>query len=574
MTSKTNTFEGQTSGTAWSVANSGGGSGDAWDALTTSGTVTAVYDNAQAFNGSQSLHLTCAASSQQIMRWTGLNGASNSARFYLRIVASSAAQDIVQFRNGSGQAAAIGLSSSRQLQIKNALGGVLTSFTALALNTWYRVEMQVTKGVATATPFDGTVTAAYYLGDSTTPVETAYTSTAVNTGTGNLVEWRIGKLTTSPSLEVFIDSVGVNDASANPLGTYSRAGSGVGVLTVTGNGAGSKKTSGVGVGALTLTGNGAGAKTATGSGASVLTLTGNGVGTKRAAGAGVSVLTITGNGAGSRIARGAGVGVLTVTGGGTGAKTGRGSGTSALTVTAGGTGSKRAAGAGTSLLTITGDGQGVAIITPPDIRYGGGTSVLNLTANGAGTKIGNGVGASLLTITGAGTGTKHAAGAGVSLLHLIGDGTGTRPVIARDLTFMAVIGCPTWAVNLGGRSWLVVVGGQSWSARVGDPMEMSLLSKEFVSARFTSTAGNGSDAVVFNTQPVYLALTQIGQTPSLSDFHPAEWVGVAGATRWARLLVGPGATPVLSPGEYDVWGRVEDVTEVAVRKLNGTVTFV
>ena len=173
-----------------------------------------------------------------------------------------------------------------------------------------------------------------------------------------------------------------------------------------------------------------------------------------------------------------------------------------------------------------------------------------------------------------GAGAKRAAGLGVSLLYVIGDGAGTRSITARDLTFTAAVGVSSWLVSVGSPGWSLSLGSGSWSVRLGDPMVLSLLSREFLSARFTSTAGNGSSAVVFDTQPVHLALARQGETPSLSDFQPAEWVGAAGTTRWARLLVGPGATPVLEPGEYDVWGRVEDVTEVAVRKLNGTVTFV
>lgn len=218
MTSRSNTFEGQPSGTAWTPANSGGGSGDAWDNTSQSGTVTAVYDSAQAANGAQSLHVTGAASSQHIMRWTGLSGPALTARFYLRLVAASGAQDISQWRNSGTQAAALGLSSSRQLQVKTASGSAARTSTALALDTWYRIEGRPVRGSSST---DGAFACAYFLGESETPVEVLTTS-GIDLGTADLVQWSLGKLTSGPSLEAFFDGATVSDTALDLLGPYTR----------------------------------------------------------------------------------------------------------------------------------------------------------------------------------------------------------------------------------------------------------------------------------------------------------------------------------------------------------------
>ncbi|TKV61891.1 hypothetical protein FDO65_10225 [Nakamurella flava] len=406
MTSKTNTFEGQPSGTSWSVANSGGGSGDAWNALTTSGTVTAVYDSAWAMHGSVSLHITGQASSQFILRSTGYNGASLSARIYARLASSSAAQDIVQVRNGSGQAGALGLSSSRQLQVKNALGGVLYTFGALAYLSDYRAEIQVTKGVATSAPFDGVITAAVYAGDSRIPIE-SYTSAAVNTGTGNLTEWRAGKLTSGPSLEMFLDSAGAHDVSADPMGPFLRAVSGSA--------------------SVQLAATGAGGKVAVGQGAAVLTVTAAGVGRKLAAGSGIALVPVAAAGAGRKVAAAAGTAVVQLTATGAGRKRAAGGAVAAVPIAAFGAGQKRAAAGGYGTIALSATGAGQKRIA------GSGTAVVTVMAAGVGTKRVAAGGIAAVPVAAAGSGRKIAAGGGYALVVIIASGVG-QAIVEKPFT--------------------------------------------------------------------------------------------------------------------------------------------
>lgn len=135
----------------------------------------------------------------------------------------------------------------------------------------------------------------------------------------------------------------------------------------------------------------------------------------------------------------------------------------------------------------------------------------------------------------------------------------------RDLTYTVILGPP---------SWQVLAGTFSWTGQRGDPMDISVLSREYIAARLTSMGGNGSPAVVFNTQPVHLGIVPEGTAPQLNQFFPAEWVGPASFRRWCRMLVGPsGGVATYTAGTYDLYARVEDTTETAIRKIAGQVTF-
>lgn len=89
---------------------------------------------------------------------------------------------------------------------------------------------------------------------------------------------------------------------------------------------------------------------------------------------------------------------------------------------------------------------------------------------------------------------------------------------------------------------------------------VSAASKEYIHGPVTAS-------VVLDTQTVEIAFT--AKTASVDDttaWVPAEWEGDPGTTRSWRLLIGPGTATPLSPGVYQVWVRVTDVTEAPVRK--------
>lgn len=226
-------------------------------------------------------------------------------------------------------------------------------------------------------------------------------------------------------------------------------------------------------------------------------------------------------------------------------------------------------------LTITTDGS----TTSEDTRSATGTLTLTVSLAGAADKTGATTGALNLGFAAGGTAVKDTAvtGALPLLITLIGSASIPGSIPPRDITFIATLArIRSWLATLGtGRSWVPTLGRVSWTGWIGDPMLISTLSKEYVAARLESRQANGSPAVVFDAQPIYLGLVLTGTAPQLGDFYPAEWVGTAATTRHCRMLVGPGGgVATYAAGTYDVWARVQDSTETAVRKINGVqVTF-
>lgn len=215
MTLKRFTAEGQPNGTALSLSNSATGSGSALGVVSKAGAGTHVYSSGYAAHGSQSILVTCtAAADTSIVGFSGMSANSLAGQFYLYITAlpTLSTIELAQIRFSGGSATKLLLSAtSKQLQVTDAAGGQIKAFgTALAVNTLYRVNLRATIGTTTT---DGTIAAAYYLGDSTTPVETAYTGTGVNAGTAVLTDFRWGKLTGAGDLVAYFDDMAADDGA-------------------------------------------------------------------------------------------------------------------------------------------------------------------------------------------------------------------------------------------------------------------------------------------------------------------------------------------------------------------------
>lgn len=259
----------------------------------------------------------------------------------------------------------------------------------------------------------------------------------------------------------------------------------------------------------------------------------------------VPVLAVTGAFTGSGTLSAAVVPVLAVAAGFTG------SGTLSATVATSGSVAASFTGSGTLSATVvpvlpvaagfTGAGSLTASVSSV-----GGTPVVTASFTGAGSLSATVVERKFVTagFTGTGTLTAFAANAAV----------------VRDITCTASIGT------------------HSWIATLGDPVQISTLSLEYVAARVDARAANGSPAVVFDTQQVHLGLVPVGTAPQLSDFYPAEWVGLASSRRWCRMLIGPGGgVATYAAGVYQVHVRIVDTPEAIVQKVGGTesgqVTF-
>lgn len=200
-----NNCEGAASGTSLTTANSDDNSaGDALD-ISTSGTRT--YDNAWVNSGSTSWKCEGTSGNTAILAYDRTDP-SVATRVYFRFTETpDATCGILQARN-SGSMGEVQMRTDGKLQVTDDAGTILfTTASALSTSTTYRLEHYVAKGTTTS---NGKVSFAYYLGDSPTPVETAFVSTTANMGTADVTSMRFGKLTGIASTwAVWFDDVAV-----------------------------------------------------------------------------------------------------------------------------------------------------------------------------------------------------------------------------------------------------------------------------------------------------------------------------------------------------------------------------
>lgn len=227
-----NTAEGGTAGTTVTMANSGGGSGDAFTELTATGTLE--FSTAQVMRGSLSYH-AANTGTQTIMGWGSLSCMASSVRFYFRMTAApTAAVQMFTFRNSVNFNLQLALNTNRTINVSlGAAQGstVLKTTAALAVDTWYRMEVAAEIGTG---PTNGKVWLSYFLGDSTTAVET-FANTATDMGTTPIVSIRMGKLNTSGNTDFYYDSIAadtINSALLGPDNTLPSASLGDDVVDI------------------------------------------------------------------------------------------------------------------------------------------------------------------------------------------------------------------------------------------------------------------------------------------------------------------------------------------------------
>lgn len=223
MAEFSNSAEGGTNGSTVTVANSGGASGNAFDAAARSGTGTLTYSNASSAHGGLSIHVnTPVAADTSFVVWSTGNDADVAARFYLYLNAlPSSAVNILTVRSASAQTAVIALNSTNRLQLQNAASGVVNTMTnSLSINTWYRVELQATVGATTST---GSLAYQYFALDDTTPLG-SFSTTTTNTGTAPVTTVRFGDSSGSSGfINMLIDDTKVNFGSSVALGPVANS---------------------------------------------------------------------------------------------------------------------------------------------------------------------------------------------------------------------------------------------------------------------------------------------------------------------------------------------------------------
>jgi hypothetical protein len=214
-----NTAEGGTAGTSVTAANSGGGSGNAFTVVSKGAGAALVYSTS-AMHGSRGYALTGASGTSTLMGWNALSATSMAVRFYYNTGSTlpNSLLRLADIRNASGTAARIELSATNQLFIQNTAGSTVTTFAhPLQANTWYRIELTISVSASGAT-----INAAYYLGDSTTPVDPAYATSTGNTGTANITQVSIGSAASATWVGTsMFDDLAIQSGSSTFIGPSS-----------------------------------------------------------------------------------------------------------------------------------------------------------------------------------------------------------------------------------------------------------------------------------------------------------------------------------------------------------------
>ena len=185
-----NSAEGGTNGTTVTTANSGSGSGDAFTQVTRGTGAALTFATSAATHGSLGYSITGASGTATFVGWNTLNTGSVAVRFYYNPGSTlpSTTLRLLDVRNSTAGAARVLVSSSNQLIVQNFANSTVKTFpTTLVANTWYRIEFAISISGTAAT-----INAAYYPGDSTTPVDPVYTTTSGNTGTANITQVSVG----------------------------------------------------------------------------------------------------------------------------------------------------------------------------------------------------------------------------------------------------------------------------------------------------------------------------------------------------------------------------------------------
>lgn len=214
MTTKTNSLEGGSSGTGITSGNSGGGSGDAFDAA-----LNAEFSNVRAAHGSLSARCVLSAASTANVEWATA-GTHWFARSYLYMDTAPPAnmQIINVLSTGTLRAMVQVQSSDRKVRILDAgFTQIGISTNALAVDAWHRIEVEFTQGTTTA----GLVVVKIYSGanlESGTPTETITSSSATVSAWNQI---RIGCMFSANQTwsDGYHDSVGISDTAA--LGPFT-----------------------------------------------------------------------------------------------------------------------------------------------------------------------------------------------------------------------------------------------------------------------------------------------------------------------------------------------------------------
>lgn len=186
MTTLVNTFEGGTVGYDISAGNSGGDSGNAFDAVEAGTGVTRVYDDSASVHGTLSAHFATGATSAKVYLQWDQDSIGNPPeifeRWYFMVDAlPGSAKYIREWRDkdAAQTIARLALNSGGTLSLSDTTGtNIFTTTATITPYTWYRVEVHLV-----ADPSTGLAVLKLYSDlDSNVPAETKTSAATQNFG--------------------------------------------------------------------------------------------------------------------------------------------------------------------------------------------------------------------------------------------------------------------------------------------------------------------------------------------------------------------------------------------------------
>ena len=214
-----NGAEGGTNGTTITTGNSGGTSGDPLTNIIIGSGAALVFSNASHAHGSLSYGLTGASGTASAFGWLGLSDTSIAARFYFNMGSATPGVQIriMDIRSAGASAAKIVLGASGKLSVQDSTGTNVYNFgTALSTSTWYRIELAITVSASSAI-----IKSDYYAMDSTSPVETGYSTTTGNTASATITTVNFGSAaSTTWTGTSYYDDLAVVNGTTTYVGPY------------------------------------------------------------------------------------------------------------------------------------------------------------------------------------------------------------------------------------------------------------------------------------------------------------------------------------------------------------------
>jgi hypothetical protein len=210
-----NTAEGGTPGTAITVANSGGASGNPFTGVT-GGTNTWKYASAHTVRNALSLQCDQITGSSAALMWTMSALTQHYGRMYFYISAyPSVSQPIVKgFGTGYTAAWRIDLNSVGAFSVRNSANTrIFTSTQAASPGLWHRLEWHMTSGTST-----GNIEVRLYVGDQTIPLETYTVSNQAFNSETSYVQFGPSIGLTPPAFTNWYDELTIGTAGGGWIG--------------------------------------------------------------------------------------------------------------------------------------------------------------------------------------------------------------------------------------------------------------------------------------------------------------------------------------------------------------------